>query len=97
MRSVNIICSVFLNTTKIMNKLTFCKPKGYKKSVTTFTSNDTYNKNVYLSYLPYPLKVTHLSKKKSTLQTLMLCPYDRQSEIGGHRDKANSCVRLILM
>ena len=24
--------------------------KGIKKSATTFTSNDTYNKNVYLSY-----------------------------------------------
>ena len=73
MRSVNIICSVFLNTTKIMNKLTFCKPKGYKKSVTTFTSNDTYNKNVYLSYLPYPLKVTHLSK--NVLKSVGLLPY----------------------
>ena len=46
MRSVNIICSVFLNTTKIMNKLTICKPKGYKKSVTTFTSNDTYYEKI---------------------------------------------------
>lgn len=43
-----------MNITNIMNKLTICKPKGYtyEKSATTFTSNDTYNKNVYLSYLP---------------------------------------------
>lgn len=29
--------------TKVINRLTFCKPKGHKKSVTTFTSNDTYH------------------------------------------------------
>ena len=29
-----------------MNKLTICKPKGYKKSVTTFTSNDTYYEKI---------------------------------------------------